>query len=314
MDDTQHPTSSDYANATVHANDQFNHDDDDDDHGDICDVRDDNDDHDHDHVSDADIPRRAPLNRRMSPERRAKISAALKGRRKSASHRESLRRRFVGHGNPMYGRKLSAESRAKISRSLAARKHQDDKDKNKDQEDDVKQNEKAIDHLREKAVTSRLFSSNPHGMKRRTPQQRKRDEAEAMELDRIIEKVRLLQTPPEAVKKQWLRARHQRQSRDGTGGDSQGDEDDGVTSAENMYELEDKTQVEHTKQRRDSVGASTKKKMINAVDCERCHGSGMEKCHECVLAFGVVSSRCDMCLGAGAVFCGRCEGVGSAHV
>lgn len=59
--------------------------------------------------------------RQLSAESRAKISAALKGKRKSAVHRENLRKRLSGEQNPMYGRKRSAETRAKISKSLTAR-------------------------------------------------------------------------------------------------------------------------------------------------------------------------------------------------
>lgn len=62
------------------------------------------------------------IKRQMSAESRAKISAALKGRRKSDSHREKLRKRLSGDQNPMYGRKLSVETRAKISQALTARK------------------------------------------------------------------------------------------------------------------------------------------------------------------------------------------------
>lgn len=272
----------------------------------------------------------------MSAESRAKISAALKGRRKSAAHRESLRRRFEGDGNPMYGRKLSAESRAKISRAMAARKRRDDTSDEKKDKESVSKDEKVIDVLREKAVNSRLLTSSADPQKRRSAEQRKRDEMEARDLESMLEKVRSLQTPPESVVRQRRLARRQRGVRrtQGDGDGKKNDEEEGArrqVGNEEREQEEVETQEGHEQreediedfeeevastQKRQRHGKTRESKKLIPVDheeCKQCRGSGMEECSQCVLAFGVVSARCTMCFGSGSVFCKQCEGVGAVR-
>jgi NUMOD3 motif len=57
-----------------------------------------------------------------APERRAKLSAAFRGRKFSPEHRAKLSAALKGHKNNV-GRKLSPEHRAKISAAMAGNKN-----------------------------------------------------------------------------------------------------------------------------------------------------------------------------------------------
>lgn len=208
----------------------------------------------------------------MSPEARAKISAALKGRRKSDQHRENLRRRFGGDQNPMYGRKLSAESRAKISRALIARKQKKAGEEKKERGLD----KAVIEGLREKAESSRLLDPSKEGRKR--PARRLVDEREAEEIDSILERVARLDVPPENVVK-------------------------AIRNNEKKKEVRRTAKEEGVPDDKDQLEGREK--------CAACDASGMVACPECVGSFGVASSRCETCFGAGVTFCETCEGAGS---
>lgn len=217
--------------------------------------------------------------RRLSAESRAKISAALKGRRKSAEHRENLRRRFGGDQNPMYGRKLSAETRAKISRSMSARRRGkkvvDEEEKSKESEElEVKNmSVNVLKELKEKVENSRLIQSTALPQlkrKRRTKKQILKDKQEEENLEQLLKNVEELHTPPEAVIKAIAGSERKRKVK------------------ENMSEETGK--------------------------CEKCNGSGMTSCVDCVGAFGVISSRCETCFGVGSVYCESCQGVGQQSV
>lgn len=208
--------------------------------------------------------------RRLSKESRAKISAALKGRRKSKAHREALRARFEGDGNPMFGRKLSKESRAKISAAMArrgARKRQREEDVRKDVSEEV------MADLREKAAVSRLLADAGKGLhtpgKRRGKRERSLKElAEMDEIDHLLNSVAALDKPPQNV----------------------------VRTLENNRRM-----------REDDEGEAN---LDDNVTCPRCKATGFVACPKCIGAFGVVSARCHACFGAGAVFCETCQGVG----
>ena len=44
--------------------------------------------------------------------------------------------------------------------------------------------------------------------------------------------------------------------------------------------------------------------------CRACGGEGLRSCEKCVTLTGVVSMKCDVCLGLGRVFCKECGGSG----
>lgn len=162
-----------------------------------------------DHYDGHDLPKKKP--RRLSVESRAKISAALKGRRKSLAHREALRARFEGDRNPMFGRKLSKESRAKISAAMAgraARKKEGKAVRKKEVSED------AIHDLREKAVKSRLLAKdNANSLpKRRTRERLLLDQAEVEEIDQLLSRVARLDKPPDNVARTLESNRRMRES------------------------------------------------------------------------------------------------------
>lgn len=214
--------------------------------------------------------------RALSTERKAKISAALKGRRKSDAHRENLRRRFEGEQNPMFGRKLSLESRRKISRALSGRKRKKKACVAKEQSPDAAEeaprvNKAALDRLRIKAMGSRLLAEGQKTTTRRkAPEKRAADKELAKDLERLLERVAQLDEPPERV----VRTR----------------------------KLTEKREERIAKEKEETRGAPQ--------SCGACDGSGFVECPNCVGAFGVCSARCEGCLGAGAVFCTACHGVG----
>lgn len=248
----------------------------------------------------------------MPAETRRKISAALKGRRKSPEHRESLRRRFEGSQNPMYGRKLSAESRAKISRAMAAKGKQK-KQENIDKPDQDKESakpknkqvvEQTLDQLREKAVQSRLITSVVQPPQKRTRSRVCHDEMEAAHLDRILKRVASLDEPPEAVLRTLQKNRQSRQK-----------------NMDERRAAKKSDTVGSRPQSKGNSGNSDKNAFSdhgNTVDeskrnlqCSVCKGTGLMECPSCIGTFGVSSSRCDLCFGAGGVFCDTCQGVGS---
>lgn len=129
--------------------------------------------------------------RTMSEESRAKISAALKGRAKSEAHKESLRKRFEGAQNPMYGRKMSKESRAKISETMTNRAK---KRKQEKEEKRLELTKEMAGKLRDKAKTSRLFDKKP-------AVRRLSEGAEEKEIERLLGHVRRGERPPENVRR-----------------------------------------------------------------------------------------------------------------
>lgn len=150
--------------------------------------------------------------RQQSPESRAKISAALKGRPKSPAHREALRARFEGEGNPMYGRKLSKESRAKISAKMVGRTR---KKRETPHITEPSVNQQAITDLRDKAAKSRLFNET-RKTKTTMPKRRKlakelQDQAEAEEIEELLTIVASLDKPPENVAKTLENNRRRRE-------------------------------------------------------------------------------------------------------
>ena len=203
----------------------------------------------------------------------------MKGRRKSAEHRESLRRRFVGDQNPMYGRKLSAETRAKISHAMSTRRRgkkvNDEEKKSKLSEALEVKNMSAstLKELKEKVENSRLIQSTalpPLSRKRLTKKQKLRDKQEEEHLEELLKQVEELHTPPEAVVK-------------------------AIAGSEKKRIVKENKKEEKRK-------------------CSGCDGSGMNPCVDCVGTFGVVSSRCERCFGVGSVYCETCQGVGQESV
>ncbi|KAI0563875.1 Heat shock protein DnaJ cysteine-rich [Gracilaria domingensis] len=233
----------------------------------------------------------------MRPETRKKISDALKGRRKSAEHRESLRRRFEGSQNPMYGRKRSAESRAKISRAMSAKAKQ----KKSEQPQKPPVQEEAIDQLREKAMESRLITSVTTQPEKRVRKRVVHDEIEAAHVDRILKRVAKLEKPPESVvrtlnsnREKRLRRANQRRI------------------ANNSKELvvdEKTSQVSHPQPDAKTKSKTSPAKNKSIAKCSVCNGTGLMQCPRCITS-GISSSRCQLCYGAGGVFCDTCNGVG----
>ncbi|PXF40592.1 hypothetical protein BWQ96_09696 [Gracilariopsis chorda] len=248
----------------------------------------------------------------MPAETRRKISAALKGRRKSPEHRESLRRRFEGSQNPMYGRKLSAESRAKISRAMAAKgkqKKQDNVDKPEQANSPAKRKnkqlmEQTLDQLREKAVQSKLITSATQPPPKRKPNRILHDDLEAAHLDKILKRVASLDEPPEAVVRtlQNNRKRREKNTLERRAANNRGRAASGPPST-GLSEKSDKKALPEPDK---TVDASERN-----CQCTVCNGTGLMQCPNCVGTFGVSSSRCDLCFGAGGVFCDTCQGVGS---
>lgn len=232
------------------------------------------------------------MKKAMSPERRAKISAAMKGRKKSASHRENLRKRFVGRKNPMFGRKVSAETRAKISRSLSERKQRaadGDEDEAESQGEDA---DSSMEDWKQKALQSRLVESLQQSpSEKKLKKKEARDDVEQTDLEALLDRVANLDAPPENVAKMLMKTRINREA---TGKQSSRSFKGSVRQYTRM-----------------SSGRRNDENDPKVYDnCGTCDGSGMVDCDKCVGAFGVVSSRCDNCCGIGSVYCQACEGVG----
>lgn len=153
--------------------------------------------------------------RHLSAESRAKISAALKGRRKSDAHRESLRQRLSGQKNPMYGRKLSDETKQKISQALTGRRRkkgaQDDTEaspvlKSKSPPAETRKRNPptsdTIERLRDVAKNSRLITSIHRTSAMRRSDRRARresDEVKEQDVDQVLRRVASLTEPPDNV-------------------------------------------------------------------------------------------------------------------
>lgn len=162
--------------------------------------------------------------RYLSPESRAKISAALKGRRKSDSHREKLRQRLSGERNPMYGRKRSAESRAKISRSLTERHRKEGKNADKVEEEDAAtvssrenlNDPETLKNLQDAAQKSRLVESIQRAGSRRGNARQPRDDyddVKEQDVEHVLRRVARLDQPPENVARLLRETREKNQSK-----------------------------------------------------------------------------------------------------
>ena len=235
----------------------------------------------------------------LSAESRAKISASLKGRRKSEQHRENLRRRFGGEQNPMYGKKRSEETRAKISRAMMEAK----KRKREKAEEAKKKSPEAtldamsghsLDKLRDQAVNSRLLSSAKGNGRKVTPEKKARDEVEERRLEEVLDRVAKLDAPPESVKRTIRNTKKRRDVELGRKREKNCATNDGGRDGGNAEKAE----------------AESVEKAGRDSECETCRGCGLVRCPECVGSFGVTSARCELCYGAGSVFCGQCNGVG----
>ncbi|CAN8064168.1 unnamed protein product [Agarophyton chilense] len=235
----------------------------------------------------------------MPPETRKKISDALKGRRKSAEHRESLRRRFEGPQNPMYGRKRSAESRAKISRAMSEKAKQ--RKPEKPEKPPVQ--EEALDQLREKAMESRLITSVTNQPEKRLRNRSAFDELEAAHVDRILNRVARLEEPPESVAKRMKSNTEKRQLR-------ANQRRDGNPSKQSVAD-ERVSRLSHPRPKANGKASCiSKAKKKAGTKCSLCKGTGLMACPRCVAA-GIPNSRCESCFGAGGVFCETCNGVGT---
>lgn len=225
----------------------------------------------------------------MPEEQRAKISAAMKGRAKSESHREKLRKRFVGDQNPMYGRKMSEESRQKISKALAGKKRSGQKV----EEETIQRggmidlDEEMLEKLRAKARDSNLLSKS----KKKRAEKDVQDSLEAEQLDELLERVARLDEPPESVVK----------TRETTIKGGGAIRNSRRKRGRRMEEVKDVEQ-----------GAEARETLKKAVDkaCVVCSGTGFTACAECVGSFGVATTKCPTCFGAGHVFCEKCQGAG----
>lgn len=252
--------------------------------------------------------------RKLSAEIRAKISAALKGRRKSAEHRERLSKRFAGSRNPMYGKSVSAETRAKISAALLARQQKklqqeeeqmrgmsagDDSSTLETREEDPdSRNLLSVEELREKALVSRLvssLSSEPSSLKTRRSEEN---------VDSILKRVANLNVPPDNVAKLIHETEEKRRANKHTApteNDSRDTKSPSISVVDN----------ENVQQKRLSSQEESRKTF--AETCPKCKGSGMTSCEHCVGTFGVPSTRCAVCFGTGSDFCKLCDGAGHIH-
>lgn len=256
---------------------------------------------------------RKQVRRTLSSESRAKISEALKGRRKSESHKQSLSKRFTGSGNPMYGRKRSAETRAKISAALLARRHEKEKD-NEQQifsslpEEGLAESQitPSMRKIKQQATASRLVTSLAAGVSNR-----KNSNAADERIDDILKRVANLDAPPDNVARLIHKTKVQR--RNGKNEDN-----------EQTTEIDDNSVAdahEHMNQKRlrpaQTVKKGAKKRngqiKLASVPCVKCNGRGMTTCEQCVGTFGVASIRCPACFGAGSVFCEGCDGAGQVY-
>lgn len=290
--------------------------------------------------------------RYLSAESRAKISAALRGRRKSDTHREKLRKRLSGEKNPMYGRKMSAETRAKISRSLSSwhRGYPVDDDEVRDElaktgkeNDEVKENgedeegesekmkvakvspiseEENLKRWRERAETSRLMQSykEAEDQKDGGRQRQVEDSIDEVEIDKVLERVAKLDMPPDNI----ARLIHQNHFRRSSGVDINAERNDEGSSKDS------KTPKEETEGRSSTPITNVvnvipppetrgrRKQKVRKVEkkppvCTKCNGTGMIECPTCIGTIGVISANCPMCFGAGSIFCDACGGSGIAE-
>lgn len=220
-------------------------------------------------VCNTPSPRPARKRAPLSAESRAKISAALKGRRKSEEHRASLRRRFKGESNPMYGRTLSAESRAKISAALLGKKRACVPEEKKKPTD-----LRALEGLREKARDSKLLARGDG--KVLSLERRRKKEKEGEKLESVLKRVASLQAPPDWVAK---KVREKEKERDGVS--------------------------VKTKGRKKKVNVSNEKKtcemcvgsgVVSCAECVGAFGVASARCESC---FGVGKTFCQTCQGVG---------------
>lgn len=284
--------------------------------------------------------------RQLSAESRAKISASLKGKRKSETHRENLRKRLSGEKNPMYGRKMSAETRAKISKSLTARNRgitpdmldsenapNDEQagDSNRGNPDLTNGDSDEIPMIgevenlqlwRERAQDSRLVKSiqsseNEEGKRRRKlPQDSLQDD----DIEDVLERVAKLDFPPENIARLIHKTVVKSHSTDCDSINSaeaniptQTTESNSDTQ-ENPYPTIDPVDLDKLKFRPETRGRRKykKKPKVPPKDppCKVCCGTAFTTCPDCVGLTGVISSKCTTCFGAGGIFCSECNGSG----
>lgn len=252
---------------------------------------------------------RKQVRRTLSSESRAKISDALKGRRKSESHKQSLSKRFTGSGNPMYGRKRSAETRAKISAALLARRQE----KEKDAEQKVlsslpeglpeSQITPSMRKIKQQATASRLVTSLAAGTNNK-----KNSDAVDERIDKLLKRVANLDAPPDNVARLIHATKVQRRNGEHEmNGQTTEIDDNDVVGAHERAEQKRSRLVQTGKK-----GIKKRNGQIKSpsVPCSKCNGRGMTICEQCVGMLGVASIRCPVCFGAGSVFCEGCDGAG----
>lgn len=253
---------------------------------------------------------RKQVRRTLSSESRAKISDALKGRRKSESHKQNLSKRFTGSGNPMYGRKRSAETRAKISAALLARRHEKEKKDGKKvisnlPEEGLLESQitPAMRKIKQQAIASRLVSSlTTGGNDRRNP------DSTDERIDNILKRVANLDAPPDNVAKLIQETEVKRRNGENDKDDQTAKiEDGGVIGALESVK-QDMPRIMETE--RKATKKRNGRRKTTSIPCSECDGRGMTMCERCVGTFGVTSMRCSACFGAGSVFCRACDGAG----
>lgn len=142
---------------------------------------------------------------------RYKISAAMKGRRISASHRSKISASLSGENNPRYGRRLTDETRARISAGVAAaaaaRRAATGAATGADEDPSASASmpEQPNSNITERALRTKALSSPllNNGRSRRY-------DADDDAVDALMQRVRTGGLPPDAVLKKYVQLKRVR--------------------------------------------------------------------------------------------------------